>query len=436
MRNINNYHQKVLPFFILFLSGFCLLAQPDADIQTEDEVILDDLIVTGSACIGFDCANGLGFGTDTQVLKENNLRILFDDTSNSASFANNDWRILINDSTNGGTGYFSIEDVTGGKRAFTIEAGAELNSLHIDDGGRVGFGTANPVANLHVIEGNTPTLRLEQDGSNGFTPQTWDLAGNETNFFIRDATSGSKLPFRIMNGAPDDAIIIGANGNVGMGTNITPSRDLHVRANFPIFRLESQSSARSMDIGSGSDQFFIQDINSMTNAITTPFKMQYGTPTNSLIISNQGHVGIGIVGDGSQSDFNFVTKELHVVGDAIITGEFDVLSDVRVKKDIAPVENASDQLSQLNPVTYQMKTDEFPHLKMPNDQQYGLIAQEVQKIFPELVTGVDEGEQMMSVNYIQMIPLLIKANQEQAQEITQLKETLKAVLNRIEQLEK
>ncbi len=39
-----------------------------------DQVILDDLIVDGSACIGFDCVNGESFGFDTLRLKENNLR--------------------------------------------------------------------------------------------------------------------------------------------------------------------------------------------------------------------------------------------------------------------------------------------------------------------------------------------------------------------------
>ena len=54
-----------------------------------DQVILDDLIVDGSACIGFDCVNGESFGFDTLRLKENNLRIKFQDmfTPRSISYA-------------------------------------------------------------------------------------------------------------------------------------------------------------------------------------------------------------------------------------------------------------------------------------------------------------------------------------------------------------
>ena len=193
-----------------------------------DHVILDDIIVDGSACIGFDCVNGESFGFDTIRVKENNLRIHFQDTSASASFPTNDWRLIANDSSNGGLNKFSINDVDGGRTPFTIEAGAPSHSLYVEDGGRVGFGTNTPVVDLHVKSGNSPTLRLEQDGSSGFTAQTWDVAGNEANFFIRDASNGSTLPFRIRPGAPSSAIDIQAGGNVGMGTT-NPEASLHIK---------------------------------------------------------------------------------------------------------------------------------------------------------------------------------------------------------------
>ena len=162
-----------------------------ATLARADFVINDDLIVDGSACIGFDCVNGESFGFDTIRLKENNLRIKFDDTSVAASFPRNDWQITANDSANGGQSKFSIDDITGSRTPFTIEAGARSHSLYVDDGGRMGLRTSTPSVELHTIDGDTPTLRLQQDGSSGFAPQTWDVAGNETNFFIRDVTNGS-----------------------------------------------------------------------------------------------------------------------------------------------------------------------------------------------------------------------------------------------------
>ena len=193
----------------------------------KDFVILDDLIVDGSACIGFDCVNGESFGFDTIRLKENNLRIKFDDTSVAASYPRTDWQLTANSSANGGASKFSIDDISGSRTPFTVEANAPSHSLYVDDGGRIGLGTSTPSTEIHAIDGDTPALRLQQDGSSGFAPQSWDVAGNETNFFIRDVSNGSTLPFRIRPGAPTSAIFIDVSGDVGLGTS-SPDEQLHV----------------------------------------------------------------------------------------------------------------------------------------------------------------------------------------------------------------
>ncbi len=186
-------------------------------LDERDQVIADDLIVQGSTCVGFDCVNNESFGFDTIRLKENNLRIKFEDTS-VGTFPTTDWQLTANDSASGGANKFSIEDVTSAKVPFTVSGGAATNSLFIDSTGRVGFRTSTPVLDLHVNTSNTPALRLEQNNSGGFTAQTWDIAGNEANFFVRDVTGGSRLPFRIRPGAPTSSIDINASGNVGIGT--------------------------------------------------------------------------------------------------------------------------------------------------------------------------------------------------------------------------
>lgn len=212
----------------------------DQPSQLKDQVILDDLIVDGSIAVGQDSVNGENFGFDTIRLKENNLRIKFQDTSTSASFPSNDWQITINDSSNGGANKFSIDDIDGGRTPFTIEAASPSHSLYVDNGGRIGFNTSTPVTELHAVNGDTTALRLEQNGSSGFTPQTWDIAGNETNFFVRDATNGSALPFRIRPGAPQNALYISGfasgsspRGAVGIGT-ASPSAQLDVVGNLEV----------------------------------------------------------------------------------------------------------------------------------------------------------------------------------------------------------
>ena len=105
-------------------------ASGDTEATTQDQVVLDDMIVDGSLCVGFDCVNGESFGFDTIRLKENNLRIRFDDTSSIQSYPRNDWQLIANDSTDGGGSYFSIEDSSAGRRVFTVEAGAPAHSLY------------------------------------------------------------------------------------------------------------------------------------------------------------------------------------------------------------------------------------------------------------------------------------------------------------------
>jgi hypothetical protein len=197
------------------------------NITAKDVVTADDEIIQGSLCVGLDCVNNESFGFDTIRLKENNTRIKFDDTSTSTGFPANDWQLTANDSASGGANKFSIEDITGAKVPFTITAGAATNSIFVDSTGRVGLRTSTPVLDVHVATSNTPALRLEQNNSGGFTAQTWDIAGNEANFFVRDVTGGSRLPFRIRPGAPTSSIDISASGNVGIGT-ASPAKKLTV----------------------------------------------------------------------------------------------------------------------------------------------------------------------------------------------------------------
>ncbi|HEY0379203.1 MAG TPA: hypothetical protein VGC87_19965 [Pyrinomonadaceae bacterium] len=178
-----------------------------------DQVTPDDLIVQSSLCVGFDCVDGESFGFDTIRLKENSTRIKFEDTS-VGSFPSNDWQLTANDSASGGANKFSIEDITGSKVPFTIIAGAPTDSVFVDSTGRLGLRTAAPALDIHANTSNTPAIRLEQNSGGGFTAQTWDIGANEANFFIRDVTGGSRLPFRIRPGAPTSSIDIKADGTV------------------------------------------------------------------------------------------------------------------------------------------------------------------------------------------------------------------------------
>lgn len=283
--------------------AFTLGATGFGGAASADVVHLDDVIIDGSLCVGQDCVNGEAFGFDTIRLKENNVRIKFDDTSASASFPNRDWQLTANDSANGGANKFSIDDITGGRTPFTIVGNAPNNALFVDAAGRLGLGTATPSVEIHSKNGDSPTLRLEQDGSSGFGVQTWDVAGNEANFFIRDVTNGSTLPFRIQPGAPSSAIYIASTGNIGLGTT-SPDAALDVEGNdgttgIKVSELSSTTAGRTMLTVANNGGSFIRMENSNTgsrwvlahdNSADGNFAINKNGGNNEFVMDTAGNV--------------------------------------------------------------------------------------------------------------------------------------------------
>ncbi|WP_179271162.1 tail fiber domain-containing protein [Rubricoccus marinus] len=296
-----------------------------ASVQDAAMVIVhaQDVTIQGSLCVGVDCASAESFGFDTQRYKENNLRIHFDDTSSSAAFPRNDWRIQINDSANGGASYFGIDDATAGTRPFRIDAGAGANALVIgSSGGNVGLGTATPVLELHVADGDTPSIRLEQNGTAGWSPQAWDMAGNESNFFVRDVTNGSALPFRIRPGAPTNTLYIASGGDIGLGT-AAPTERLTVAGNGAFSgTLAASSVSASGDLSAGGDILGSGRLElSADYAGSAPFQV---VDTNAA----------GDPGD----DETLLT--LDDAGNLTALGTVNGSSSVHLKTDFLPVDNA------------------------------------------------------------------------------------------------
>ncbi len=273
------------------------------NITAADQVIPDDLIVQGSLCVGFDCVNNEPFGFDTIRLKENNLRILFMDTS-VGTFPTRDWQLVANDSASGGASKFSIEDIDGARVPFTITAGAATNSIFVDSTGRMGLRTSTPVLDLHINTSNTPAIRLEQNNSGGFAAQTWDVAGNEANFFVRDVTGGSRLSFRVRPGAPTSSVDISSDGDVGVGTG-SPDAPLHVlRSNATAKMVVEETNGTVaqralLELINNGDVFFRQTNSSSgqfvdVNLIGNEFRVNFGTggAGPELRLDNNGNLFI------------------------------------------------------------------------------------------------------------------------------------------------
>jgi len=205
----------------------------DSDVGAEpnapEQVIAEDLIVQGDLCVGIGCAANEPLGGLTMKLKTNQIRLLFEDDS-LAGNPSNDWALVGNDNA-GTSNYFAIQDATASTVPFRVRAGAVTDTLVADTQGRVGVNTASPVLKLHVTDTDTPDFRMEQTNAGGFTAQTWDIGANEANFFVRDVTGGSRLPFRIRPGALSSSIEIRVEG-VAMHGDAANSK-LNVYGNAP-----------------------------------------------------------------------------------------------------------------------------------------------------------------------------------------------------------
>jgi hypothetical protein len=289
-------------------------------VTPNDVVTPDDIIVQGSACVGLDCVNGEVFGFDTIRTKENNTRIQFDDTS-GAGFATNNWQIRANSSAAGGASFLAFVDQGAagnsetGTILFEVDAGAPANSLKVSSTGRVGLRTATPVLDLHIATGDTPAHRLEQTAASGFTAQTWDIAGNEANFFVRDVTGGSRLPFRIRPGAPTSSIDIAASGNVGIGTS-SPAVPLHTRTtaagevlrvedtgNAGWIRFDNQGTAKAF-VGFGDNNSLFAGALAQSLAVRAENALHLGGSATLTMTLTGGNVGIGTTAPAGKLDVN------------------------------------------------------------------------------------------------------------------------------------
>ena len=389
-----------------------------------DFVIADDLDVQGSACVGLDCVDGENFGFDTIRVKENNTRIQFDDTSTSAGFATNNWQIRANASPSGGANFLAFVDQGAngnsetGTIVFQVTAGAPANSLVVSSGGNIGVGTATPVLDVHANTTDTPAIRLEQNNTGGFTAQTWDIAGNEANFFVRDVTSGSRLPLRIRPGAPTSSLDISAAGNVGIGID-SPAQRLHAHgaaAGLPatngtvqngIARFSQATGTGVVDLGFGgvSGTGWIQATNSAN--LATNFGL--------LLNPNGGNVGIGTTAP---------TQTLSVNGTAGKPGggSWDTFSDERLKKLKGPFNSGLKAVMQLQPIRYEYKANNALGIKS-EDEHIGFGAQSIQQVIPEAVTAASNGYLM--VNNDPIIWTMLNAIKEQQKEIVELKRQIK-----------
>ena len=132
------------------------------------------------------------------------------------------------------------------------------------------------------------------------------------------------------------------------------------------------------------------------------------TPTNTAFV-----IGNGTFENRSNA------FEVLFDGTTTIAGDLNINSDARLKANIISLGATLSKLLQIDGKTYTMKKD------ANHKKKIGLLAQDIEKVFPELVTETND---IKSVNYQGLVPVLINAMKEQQDEIDELKVLVKQLL--------
>jgi hypothetical protein len=147
-----------------------------------------------------------------------------------------------------------------------------------------------------------------------------------------------------------------------------------------------------------------------------------------LTLTNKDATAYYNVGKSASGIFNIVDQANAGVYLASGGTSFTGTSDARLKTNIAPLESATDKIMALNPCTYQWKSDadNTTETKTQTKTHVGFIAQEVEKIMPELVHPIDHpaGPDYKGVNTTDLIPYLVRMIQEQNAELDELADRL------------
>lgn len=116
------------------------------------------------------------------------------------------------------------------------------------------------------------------------------------------------------------------------------------------------------------------------------------------------------------------------------------LYDNEIKKNITSINNSLQKLTQLQPRTFEYKTDQYKHLKLESGKQYGFLAEDFQQIFPELVreksTSYMFGKNsyrnatVKTIDELSLIPLLVASIKEQQLQIDKLTAELEILKSR------
>lgn len=253
---------------------------------------------------------------------------------------------------------------------------------------RLGVGTTTPESGLHLF-----------DGTNVGSPQN---SSRKATLTIEAGSEGS-ADIQFLN-ASYNHIFFGdaADANIGYQVYDHTNNSLQFGVN----------AAERMRITS--DGFLC--VGTTTSASNGMVSVQFarGTTAGFRVQDSVGSGGTGVIADFYNSGGTSIGSITH--DSSSIT--YNTTSDIRAKENIENVVGATDKVMSMRPVTYTWKS--VPE----NGQETGFIAQEMQKIVPEAVTGDPSSDEMMSMDYGRITPVLVGALQDAHKKIETLEKRL------------
>jgi hypothetical protein len=293
---------------------------------------------------------------------------------------------------------------------------------------QTGIGTTAPVNKLEVVtttadpasSGSSANGNLRLGPSSGSHVLDFGLSSTSTFSWIqaRNKTYGTNY-------------ILGINplgGNVGIG-NSAPNSTLTVGNSAGTIPGEITLNPTTNAYEGGQLNFK----RSLTGSTADWSIDQYGTTAadarlrifntselNGMVIKENGYIGMGN---------SAPTVRLQVTGD-IIANSIAGSSDARFKTNITPIANPLQKVLALRGVNFNWNTSEFPQKMFSEKRTLGFIAQEVEKVLPEIVQTENTTEGYKSVQYDKVVALLVEAMKEQQKQINQLRKQVKQLKRR------
>jgi hypothetical protein len=240
-----------------------------------------------------------------------------------------------------------------------------------------------------------------------------------------------------------NSIIYDNGTNVGIGTT-NPNAKLEINGNMRLTNrgqyIEFVNSGHRIGRDSSNDGLTFSTGN-VTRMVINPYgRVGIGTtnPQGILhVVEGLGNRNVAIITDGAgsyrsdwPSGWGGGLATWDIVGSSAYLDQVVRRSDISLKKDIQPLNyGILDKVLKLNPVSFYWKDE-----NMDKDKHFGFVAQEVEKILPELVRQDSQGKK--TLNYDELIPYLVRAIQEQQRiiqeqqkEIRELKEKILRMTN-------